>query len=71
MNVHAGTGSSSKADAFEAGRSAAQDAVNQLGSEAPAMVFVFTSPRYILFWSNSKDKSLVSIDISGIFTSRL
>ena len=48
MNVHAGTGSSSKADAFEAGRSAAQDAVNQLGSEAPAMVFVFTSPRYDL-----------------------
>ncbi len=48
MNVHAGTGSSSKADAFEAGRAAAQDAVNQLGSEAPAMVFVFTSPRYDL-----------------------
>ncbi len=48
MNVHAGTGSSSKADAYEAGRSAAQDAVNQLGSEAPAMVFVFTSPRYDL-----------------------
>ena len=48
MNVHAGTGSSSKADAFEAGRSAAQDAVNQLGGEAPAMVFVFTSPRYDL-----------------------
>ena len=48
MNARAGTGSSSKTDAFEAGRAAAQDAVNQLGGEPAAMVFVFTSPRYDL-----------------------
>ncbi len=48
MSVHAGTAASSLPDAFAAGRAAAVDAVKHLGGEKPAMVFVFTSPRYDL-----------------------
>lgn len=46
MKVHAGTGASSRADAFAAGREAAHDAASRLAGEKPAVVFVFTSPKY-------------------------
>ena len=48
MSVVAGTGLSSKTDAFEAGQAAAMDAVGQIKGGTPEMVFVFTSPRYDL-----------------------
>lgn len=48
MRVHAGTGASSQLDAFTAGSAAARQAVAQLDGEAPALVVVFTTPRYDL-----------------------
>ncbi len=48
MGLHAGTGSSSTMDAYEAGRAAALDAVGQIGGEEPSLVVVFTTPRYDL-----------------------
>lgn len=48
MRLRAGKGSSSLTDAQEAGRAAAAEALAELGGEAPAMVFVFTTPRYDL-----------------------
>lgn len=48
MQVRAGTGSSSASQAWEAGRAAAEAAVAHLDGEAPALVMVFTSPRYEL-----------------------
>lgn len=48
MKVLAGTGSSGAVEAFAAGREAAAAAVAQLAGEAPALVVVFTTPRYDL-----------------------
>ncbi len=48
MKVHAGTGSSSATQAWDAGREAAAAAVAQLQGQAPALVLVFTTPRYDL-----------------------
>ena len=48
MKIRAGTGMSTANDAAEAGREAASAAVNALAGEAPALVIVFTSPRYDL-----------------------
>jgi hypothetical protein len=53
MNTHsatvrAGTGLSREADSTRAGRAAATAALGPLGGEKPALVFVFTSPRYDL-----------------------
>jgi hypothetical protein len=49
MKVRAGTGKSSKLqDAAEAGREAAAAAVAALDGESPALVVVFTTPRYDL-----------------------
>ena len=48
MKMHAGTGMSTAKDAITAGREAAQAAVAALGGEPPALVIVFTTPRYNL-----------------------
>jgi hypothetical protein len=48
MKVRAGTGASGHTDAFAAGREAAASAVEHLGTEPPALVIVFTSPKYDL-----------------------
>jgi len=48
MKIRAGTGSSTHQDAFEAGREAASAAVAALSGEQPALVIVFTTPRYDL-----------------------
>ncbi len=48
MNVRAGTGTSAAIDATEAGQEAARAAVAGLAGERPALVVVFTSPRYNL-----------------------
>jgi hypothetical protein len=46
--VRAGTGLSADKDAFQAGRSAAAEAVAALGAEAPALLLTFATPRYDL-----------------------
>jgi hypothetical protein len=48
MKVHAGTGWSTVQDAADAGREAAAAAVAALEGEMPALVIVFTTPRYDL-----------------------
>jgi hypothetical protein len=48
MRLRAGTGLSRAQNASEAGREAAAAAVAALGDEEPAVVIVFTSPRYDL-----------------------
>jgi hypothetical protein len=48
MKIRAGTGSSTARDAEEAGKEAASAAVAALNGEPPALVMVFTSPRYDL-----------------------
>ncbi len=48
MKVQAGTGAGTGIDAFESGREAAAHAVAELGDAAPALVLVFTTPRYDL-----------------------
>jgi hypothetical protein len=48
MRVSAGTGASTGNDAFESGREAASRAVAELCGEEPALVIVFTTPRYDL-----------------------
>lgn len=48
MKIRAGTGSSTAKDAAEAGKEAAAAAVASLNGELPALVMVFTSPRYDL-----------------------
>jgi hypothetical protein len=48
MKIHAGTGSSTALEAAEAGREAAAAAVDALGGETPAVVIVFSTPRYDL-----------------------
>lgn len=48
MKVHAGTGRSGAQDAAEAGREAALAAIASLAGEPPALVIVFTTPRYDL-----------------------
>ncbi len=48
MKIRAGMGMSSADEAAEAGRQAASAAVKALGDERPALVMVFTSPRYDL-----------------------
>lgn len=48
MKVRAGTGASRASDATEAGREAATAAVAGLAGESPALVVVFTTPRYDL-----------------------
>lgn len=48
MKVHAGTGSSTGPDAFASGQDAASAAVAELAGEKPALVVVFTTPRYEL-----------------------
>ncbi|MHC1727022.1 MAG: FIST signal transduction protein [Syntrophobacteraceae bacterium] len=48
MKVLAGTGMSSAREAIEAGREAASAAVSALAGEPPALVVVFTTPRYNL-----------------------
>lgn len=47
-HVRAGTGLARDQDSREAGQKAAQDAVAALGGEPPALVVVFTTPRYDL-----------------------
>ena len=44
--VVAGTGMSRQEDSFEAGRDAARQALSPLGGETPALIMVFTTPRY-------------------------
>ncbi len=46
--VLAGTGTSRVADAFEAGRAAAGSALEPLAGETPALILLFTTPRYDL-----------------------
>jgi hypothetical protein len=48
MKVRAGTGRSGLLDAIEAGREAASGAVSGLAGEPPALIIVFTTPRYDL-----------------------
>ena len=48
MKVRAGTGMSRAQDAAEAGREAATAALTALAGEPPALVIVFTTPRYDL-----------------------
>lgn len=48
MKVRAGTGVSTALDAAEAGREAATAAVAGLAGESPALIMVFTTPRYNL-----------------------
>lgn len=48
MKIHAGTGASGAHDATEAGREAATAAVTGLTGEPPALVIVFTTPKYDL-----------------------
>jgi hypothetical protein len=48
MKIRAGTGTSGLNDSIEAGREAAKIAVAELSGEQPALVFVFTSPKYDL-----------------------
>jgi hypothetical protein len=48
LKVRVGTGVSRVPGAFDAGRAAAAAAVEGLGREAPALVMVFTTPRYDL-----------------------
>jgi hypothetical protein len=48
MKVAAGTGSSTGTDSFASGREAASQAVAGLAGETPALVLVFTTPRYDL-----------------------
>lgn len=48
MKVLAGTGMSTSRDAADAGREAAQAAVAGLGGQQPALVIVFTTPKYNL-----------------------
>jgi hypothetical protein len=48
MKVRAGTGMSVARDAAEAGREAAAAAIASLGGELPALVIVYTTPRYDL-----------------------
>jgi hypothetical protein len=48
MKVLAGTGSSRTEDASVAGREAATAAVAALGEQVPALIIVFTTPRYNL-----------------------
>jgi hypothetical protein len=48
MKVLAGTGMSTARDAADAGREAAREAVAGLGGQPPALVIVFTTPRYNL-----------------------
>ncbi len=47
-NVHVGIGRSTLRNASEAGREAAVRAVESLGGQRPALVIVFTTPRYDL-----------------------
>jgi hypothetical protein len=48
MKINAGTGMSSLQDSMEAGKEAATMAVAELAGEKPALVLVFTTPRYNL-----------------------
>lgn len=48
MKVHAGVGLSRALDAIEAGQEAAGAAIGALAGEPPALVLVFTTPRYNL-----------------------
>ena len=48
MKLRSGTGMSMAKDAIEAGREAANTAVAALAGEPPALVIVFTTPRYNL-----------------------
>jgi hypothetical protein len=48
MRIQAGTGISKALDAVEAGREAAAAAVSALAGEPPAVIIVFTTPRYDL-----------------------
>jgi hypothetical protein len=48
MKIHAGTGFSGVSDARDAGREAAALAVAALSGEQPALVMVFTAPKYDL-----------------------
>ncbi len=48
MKVRAGTGASTADEADEAGRAAAREAVAALAGDAPALLIVFTTPRYDL-----------------------
>ncbi len=48
MKIRAGTGMSTAEDAVQAGRQAAFAAVQALSGEMPALVMVFTTPRYDL-----------------------
>ena len=48
MKIHAGSGSSGLENAFAAGHEAASEAIAHLHGEAPALVVVFTSPKYDL-----------------------
>lgn len=48
MKIKAGTGTSSALDSYDAGREAALAAVKGLAGEPPALLFVFTTPRYDL-----------------------
>ncbi len=48
MKIHAGTGTSGVSDSAQAGREAAAAAVTALAGEPPALVVVFTTPRYDL-----------------------
>lgn len=48
IRINAGTGMSNAPDSYVAGREAANAAVNELSGASPALVFVFTTPRYDL-----------------------
>lgn len=48
MKIRAGTGFSGLSDAGEAGREAASEALKALSGEQPALVMVFTAPKYDL-----------------------
>lgn len=48
MQIRAGTGMSTANDASEAGREAASAAIKDLAGEPPALIIVFTSPKYDL-----------------------
>lgn len=48
MRIRAGTGMSTAENSVEAGRQAASSAIKALGGEPPALIIVFTSPRYNL-----------------------
>jgi len=48
MKIKAGTGFSGDIDSYTAGKDAAQSAIDELNQEKPALVMVFTTPRYDL-----------------------